>query len=317
MMNNQKTILLLFILAWAGGCLFGQVADFQMNKTEACDSIIVTFTNKSLPSATSTINDYTFTWNFGRPFTTSAKDTTIIKTDTTKFSFKFKKAGEHYITLSMAHNTKSSEKASVKDSIFVHPHPNAWFSVADTFQLGALTYRFRSGKAPTDTMTYKYIWRLNPDAKSNIIDTSTIAIHLNAKELRGKSHRDTLIRTFNTSGLYRMYLIVSDNLKCTDKFDTSFHVSDKLVVPKFFSPNGDGKNDYFSIETNGRDVYHFEVFTSRGQRIFSSESPSIMWDGIIEDTGKPAIPGTYYYYIEPVNGGNDKTSGFFVLFRDK
>jgi gliding motility-associated-like protein len=306
-MNNFKNILVISVFTLASVRVLSQVADFDIDTNQICASLAgaskIVITNNSVPATGKVFSDYTYTWSIGgiKPYD---------KADV-KFTQNLSAPGLYIIKLEMKLLPDNKLVRTKDTTFFARPYPNAWFSVADTFNLGALTYRFRSGKAPSDTITYNYTWRL---------DVSDVAIHNGAKEIRNKIQRDTLLVKFNSGSTssHKMYLTVKDNFGCSDKFDTTFTVSEKLVVPKFFTPNGDNKNDYLMAETNGRDIYRFEVFTSRGQRIFSSKSTSIMWDGIIEDSGQPAPAGTYYYYIEPVGlTAKTKESGFFVLFREK
>jgi gliding motility-associated-like protein len=293
------TLLLVFVYQLATS----QVASFDIDTNQVCALVNgnsrFTITNNSIPAGNRIFSDYTYSWKIGslNPFN---------KADAS-FQQNLTSPGVYNIRLEMIYD---NNVVSTKDSFFIsRPYPNAWFIIADTFQVAPLTYRFRSGKSGTDTIAYNYVWKI--DNK-----TDTFSFH------PGVTGHDLLIYTFDTtivhSGRHRMRLYVSDTFGCKDNFDTTFIISDKLEAPKFFTPNNDNKNDYFFVETNGRDVYRFEIFTSRGQLIFKSESPSIMWDGIIEDSGQPAPPGTYYYYIEPINKGSmPKKTGFFVLFREK
>ena len=90
---------------------------------------------------------------------------------------------------------------------------------------------------------------------------------------------------------------------------------DVLNIPNVFSPNGDGTNDYFEVDTDGTTEYEFTVFTRSGTRIYHSLSPRIFWDGNSLD-GKELKEGIYYYVIEEKGGTSpfDK-AGFMYLFR--
>ncbi len=90
---------------------------------------------------------------------------------------------------------------------------------------------------------------------------------------------------------------------------------DSLVVPNVFTPNGDGKNDFIEIETDGSTNYSFSIFTRIGTRIFFSESPRIFWDGK-NSRGEDMPQGIYYYVLEE-KGGDDtfEAAGFIYLFR--
>jgi gliding motility-associated-like protein len=284
-----------------------QKADFKMDKVQGCDSLLVTFFNTSTPDGGESVTDYNYYWSFDNSrkhdtasvrhlFVNNLNDTII------------------YITLTMRHKDIEGKEASKRDSIRLRPLPNAWFQIVD-HPLDTLLYTFRSGRAYSDTIKYRYIWR---DVTANKI----LAIHPDANALEGsgknKIKRDTLIHLFSSNqvGYRTIELKVSDWFGCSAHFDTTILISPKLVVPKFFTPNGDGQNDYFYVQTNGKDRYKLEIFNSRGQRIFHSSSQSIMWDGILENSGQPAPPGTYYYYIESLSGVPAVAKGFFVLFRN-
>ncbi len=90
---------------------------------------------------------------------------------------------------------------------------------------------------------------------------------------------------------------------------------DVLNIPNVFSPNGDGTNDYFEVDTDGVTEYEFTVFTRSGTRIYHSLSTRIFWDGNSLD-GKELKEGIYYYVIKEKGGTSpfDK-AGFMYLFR--
>lgn len=72
-----------------------------------------------------------------------------------------------------------------------------------------------------------------------------------------------------------------------------------LYIPNAFSPNGDGKNDILSIKTQDRfKGFIFEIYNRWGQLIFSTNQPSVGWDGSF--SGKPVDMGVYHYYVRYV-----------------
>ena len=297
MTTRIKKSLIIAILAFIAIISNAQTANFEMSRIQACDSFFLRCYNKCTASDGSSVGDYTYTWNVEGNATITKKDTTFIRV-------WVKKPGVNKITLTMTNNNITGEKASFSDAFLVRPKPNAWFTVADTFALGNLTYRIRTGKVPADSISYIYHYTL---------DGRPYISHGFQKE---KGKRDTTFMRFSAPGEHAVVLTVRDWFGCAAQHDTAFYASDKLMVPKVFTPNGDNVNDYLFVETNGRDLYHFEVFNSNGLRVYHSESPSIMWDGIIEANGQEAPAGTYYYILEPKSsGGKAKTKGFFVLLR--
>ena len=71
------------------------------------------------------------------------------------------------------------------------------------------------------------------------------------------------------------------------------------VLPEAFTPNNDGKNDYFyPIIEKGCYVYDYTfcIYNRWGQLIFSTHDPDDKWDGKYFRT--PQDLGTYMYYVE-------------------
>ena len=86
-------------------------------------------------------------------------------------------------------------------------------------------------------------------------------------------------------------------------------------IPNVFTPNGDKINDHFLVETPDGKVYDFKIFTPTGTLIYSSKSPSVLWDG--RNSGGMEVPeGIYYYVIELADeSSSEGICGFLYLFR--
>jgi gliding motility-associated-like protein len=286
--------------------LAGQSVSISADVTEGCDSVIAHFTATPAGLGSKTVQNYL--WRFGDGTSTSTTSNTSIK--------KYLVAGIYTARLEM---TLAGDDGiyTATAQIYVRPHPNANFYVADTFQLSPLTYHFLSGIAPIDTIAYRYVWTLNPDSLGNY---DYRRIHSTANYITpghgsGNIKRDTLLYTFVLTGSNVMRLQVTDYFGCSDTYQQYFYVSEKLFIPTVFTPNGDHINDFFIVQTNGRSVFSFKVFSLTGQLIFKSESLSIIWDGKMSN-GSDAWPGTYFYVIESISGEPVKRqAGFFMLFR--
>jgi gliding motility-associated-like protein len=84
-----------------------------------------------------------------------------------------------------------------------------------------------------------------------------------------------------------------------------------LTTYNTFSPNGDGKNDYFYI-TNieaypGSTVY---LYTRWGKKVFEQTDYKNNWTG-----SDVLTSGTYYYVVEP-NNGSEPLKGYVTVFRE-
>jgi gliding motility-associated-like protein len=70
-----------------------------------------------------------------------------------------------------------------------------------------------------------------------------------------------------------------------------------IFFPNAFTPNGDGKNDFFKVSYMELPLkFKINIYTRYGQLIFSSSDPSAKWDGSFK--GKPQPAGTYVYETE-------------------
>ncbi|RMF00623.1 MAG: PKD domain-containing protein, partial [Bacteroidetes bacterium] len=97
---------------------------------------------------------------------------------------------------------------------------------------------------------------------------------------------------------------ITDSLGCySDEYRFFISsVSDSLLVPNFFSPNGDMVNDEFRLftEMDPRDpdqmiIESFKVFNRWGQLVYQGSGPDARWDG--QYNGKPAPSDVYIYQI--------------------
>ena len=90
-----------------------------------------------------------------------------------------------------------------------------------------------------------------------------------------------------------------------------------FYVPSGFSPNGDGKNDYFRPVAIGlRSVDLFRVYNRWGQMLYNGTYfAEGGWDGTF--AGRPQDPGTYVWYAEGVDYLDHKIKkhGYVVLIR--
>ena len=87
-----------------------------------------------------------------------------------------------------------------------------------------------------------------------------------------------------------------------------------IGFPKFFTPNNDGINDYFSLNFD-KDIevlaYNLKVFNRWGNMVFEQSGYKGQWDGTWDNQQLP--DGTYFYMIEI--DGEDTRTGYIQLNR--
>jgi gliding motility-associated-like protein len=113
--------------------------------------------------------------------------------------------------------------------------------------------------------------------------------------------------------------LTADNGVCTD-MDT-LHIliipfPDPIIyIPNVFSPNGDGANDFFTIETHYVDELNVKIFNRWGNMMVEYDGLTESWNGKSKD--KDASDGVYFYNytLRGINGTELSGHGNVTLVR--
>jgi gliding motility-associated-like protein len=111
----------------------------------------------------------------------------------------------------------------------------------------------------------------------------------------------------------------TDELGCigSDSVTVYGNFTDRLVynLANAFSPNNDGKNDCYGIEYFGPiSDFTFIIYNRWGQQMFSTNNPSVCWNGTFQ--GQQMPEDAYVYYIKAVTAcGTTEKKGTVVLVR--
>jgi gliding motility-associated-like protein len=92
-----------------------------------------------------------------------------------------------------------------------------------------------------------------------------------------------------------------------------------IYIPNVFTPNGDGYNDVWYVTIKGATCFECNIYNRWGVLIYTLNSPTQGWNGIVRQTGEKASDGVYYYIINYCNyeGKHLKADGFIQLIRNK
>jgi gliding motility-associated-like protein len=260
---------------------------FVADTLNGCNPFTVHFTNNS-------VNGTSYHWDFG--------DSTI--STSTNPTHTFIRSGTFTITLITYNNSPCGvvTDTSVRVSYISVENPvtvNASFSGTPINGCAPIDVIFTN----SSTNATNYFWNFG-DGTS---DTSKNPNH---------------IFFYGTTGNYVVTLIVTHNSdKCINAPDTmtlDINIdSCKLYIPNVFSPNGDGKNDYYFLIAEGYSNYHLVIYDRWGLKMFESFDKNILWNGKINNKGGDAPDGTYYYIFS----ANDFTcksftdKGYLTLIR--
>jgi gliding motility-associated-like protein len=134
----------------------------------------------------------------------------------------------------------------------------------------------------TSTGAQSYFWSIDSLAFSTSMDT---VFRFSEKE----------------PGVYTVCLIAYNYNNCTDTICRDVTVEDVLTpyVPNAFTPNGDGRNDFFFMSVNIPVITDFEmlIYDRWGQLVFRTTDPYEPWLGSFNNSGEILPTGVYAYRI--------------------
>lgn len=112
---------------------------------------------------------------------------------------------------------------------------------------------------------------------------------------------------FTETGRFNVCLTTTTSNSCTDKMCVMIDVfiNTTFVIPNVFTPNGDGKNDIFTISGKGILSLHGEIFNRWGQKEYEWNTVNGGWDGH-SASGVACNEGTYFILLEVI-GEDGKT----------
>lgn len=113
---------------------------------------------------------------------------------------------------------------------------------------------------------------------------------------------------YSDTGRYNVELTTTNEYGCVNSISKEVLVEflTLLYVPTAFTPNQDGKNDFFYIQSNGLNYDEFEItiYDRWGHLMFDSNSVEFKWDGT--NNGNKLPIGIYTYRIKVLDFKGDK-----------
>jgi gliding motility-associated-like protein len=112
--------------------------------------------------------------------------------------------------------------------------------------------------------------------------------------------------TYYKPGEYSVNLTIKSDLGCIDSMRLGKKISvdfSKLEIPNVFTPNGDGLNDNFVLESKSLRNLDVRIYSRSGLKVYSFYGEGKLlkdwtgWDGNINATSVKASPGIYFYII--------------------
>jgi len=254
-------------------------ANFTVDTVQSCDTISIQFHNYSVPETSID----SLIWYFGDGDTSSLPNPIHL----------FDTVGVFNVKLTVFNTTKNPiDSSSFQKKIYIYGHPNANFnyklygypSVNDTFFYSYQKYLITATKYSND----KHSWWI--DNIKQISDTSQMGINF-------KKDGEYL---FKHEVWVSHYL--DDTITCYSQAEKTIKIlPDSIKIPNIFTPNGDGENDLFFIQTDGNTKYTLVIYNRFGNKVFLTEGTIISWDGY-SYWGEALTTGTYYYVLRSDKG---------------
>jgi gliding motility-associated-like protein len=116
---------------------------------------------------------------------------------------------------------------------------------------------------------------------------------------------------------YKVKAIRADSLACFEAWsnETCVTFAPTLYFPNAFTPNGDGKNDYFSPIGIYEKEFDLYIYSRWGTMIYHTQQQEPGWDGTYK--GQPAPEGVYVFRAKTLGykGEEIKKTGTVTLIR--
>ena len=245
------------------------VIDFIAQPTEACESLLVYFKNR-------TPNLKTLAWDFGNPL--AIDDTSSLVNPAYAYPF----AGSYTIGLYGVSNDGCPAYGYKIGYVNVHENPIADF-----------------GAYPNQTLITKpnvSFWDFSIDAKYWIYNFNDPKSGIN-----NTSTYDYPWHEFKDTGIFNVSLVVINKYGCTDTAWRQVHIKPfpQVYFPNAFTPNGDGYNDVFEIKGHDFDwsTYELIIYNRWGQVVFETKDINKGWDGRMIYTNEECEQGVYVFVI--------------------
>jgi gliding motility-associated-like protein len=106
---------------------------------------------------------------------------------------------------------------------------------------------------------------------------------------------DTDCIVINSGGNYIVHVTNGMGCAATDSIYIEEACESLIWYPNSFTPNDDGKNDYFTIVGDNIKSFEIWIYNRWGELLFYSDNIEKSWDGIYHNN--PVPPGIYVWYM--------------------
>ncbi|MFT5859722.1 MAG: gliding motility-associated-like protein [Flavobacteriaceae bacterium] len=128
---------------------------------------------------------------------------------------------------------------------------------------------------------------------------------------------DDIIQNFGLPGTYPITLLIEDANGCYDTYSSQVIVTNDFHPPNVFTPNGDGVNEYFSLEFPIFESFNIVILNRWGNVVHQRDGATgvELWDGLTQG-GLSVADGVYFYRLHGVlvDGTSSEKHGNVTVF---
>lgn len=271
------------------------LADFEVSP--ACQSSEVIFTNKSVaPPGSDPIMRWQ--WEFGDSiFYNVPPLITTFPTFTVSHRYATAERFSSYLTVTATPVGMSPSVGCVSEPFRVYvdvfPKPKAEFGLTNNPTVVNEPVYFSDFTTPVGNIATWY-WEFGDESAA----TEQAPVHI-----------------YELAGIFSVKLTVTDNAGCQDTLRKDIDVTLLPQLPKAFSPNGDGLNDFLYVKGGPFETFLFRIYNNWGELIFETSDQKIGWDG--KKDGKDQPLGVYVWtlVVDMYNNRQVKKNGDVSIIR--
>jgi gliding motility-associated-like protein len=93
-------------------------------------------------------------------------------------------------------------------------------------------------------------------------------------------------------------LSISTSRGCVDETELLYKAPAMIYIPNAFTPDGDGLNDYISIQGANIKTVRMQIFDRWGKRVYELNSPEDKWYGTRKDGDTEYTSSVFNYVVE-------------------
>lgn len=265
------------------------VPDVIASSTFACDSLKVKF---ELVNA-SEYADSSILWNFG-----NGQSSNRMNPDTVTYYAGASSATGYNVIVYIGNAYIIIEKTGI---VTVYKSVKADFFCADTLAGtdNIIKVCYHTDLFHNPSSVYRFTWQMEGYTENN--DVRPLYTF--------SSEPDTVLASLTIEDL---------TFGCSNTRVQNIILSPEVDIPNVFTPNNDGKNDFFVINSNGSAHMNIKIYSRTGLLVYQGEGTQIVWGGKTE-SGMELRTGIYFYILtsseieDPLRKYNK--TGFIYLFR--